>query len=114
MMTEIRRYMWVIQIGLIEAGSSMHSLSVLLSAVEMSLRTCTILEIAQGALAAIISTRTLCAQCELATATIQGWHLFRSKLPVVRLLFEGGDYSRAVTIRGWRLIEEIWYVHKSF
>jgi len=100
----------MIKIGLIEAGSSMHSLSVLLSVVEMSLRTCTILEIAQGALAAIISSRTLCAQCELAMATIQGWHSFHSKLPVVRLLFEGGDYSRAATIRGWCLIE----VHKSF
>ena len=41
------RYMRAIQLGLIDAGSSMHSLSVLLSAVEMSLRTQTGLEIAQ-------------------------------------------------------------------
>ena len=47
----------MIQIGMIEAGSSMHSLSVLLSAVKMSLRTCTILKIAQGALAALVHVR---------------------------------------------------------
>ena len=41
------RYMRAIQLGLIDADSNMHSLSVLLSAVEMSLRTQTGLEIAQ-------------------------------------------------------------------
>ena len=39
--------MRVIQLGLIDAGSSMHSLSVLLSAVETSLGTRKTLEIAQ-------------------------------------------------------------------
>ena len=37
----------MIQLGLIDAGSSMRSLSVLLSAMETSLRTRTALEIAQ-------------------------------------------------------------------
>ena len=41
------RYMRAIQLGHINAGSSTHSLSVLLSAMEMSLRTQTALEIAQ-------------------------------------------------------------------
>ena len=45
-----------IQLGLIDTGSSTHSLLVLLSVVEMSLRTQTALETAKGALAAIIST----------------------------------------------------------
>ena len=35
----------------------------------------------------------------LAEATIREWHLFRLELPIVRLLFEGGNYLRAVTIR---------------
>ena len=48
------RYMGVIQLGLIDAGSSTCSLSVLLLAVEMSLRTQTALEIAQWASVAII------------------------------------------------------------
>ena len=41
------RYVWVIQLGMIDAGSSTRSFSVLLSAVETSLRTWTALEIAQ-------------------------------------------------------------------
>ena len=43
--------MRAIQLGLIDPGRSTHSLSVLLSAVETSLRTQTALEIAQEALA---------------------------------------------------------------
>ena len=39
--------MWTIQLGLIDDGSNTHSLSVLLSAKKMSLRTHTVLEIAQ-------------------------------------------------------------------
>ena len=35
----------------------------------------------------------------VAMATIQGRRLFRSELLIVRLLFEGGDYSRAASIR---------------
>ena len=42
-----KRYMWAIQLGLIDAGSDTHSLSVRLSAVEMRLRTQTALEITQ-------------------------------------------------------------------
>ena len=56
------------------------------------------------------SIRThLCVSCILATATIQGRHLFHSELSIVRLLFEGGVYLRAVTIWGWWLFEEIQY-----
>ena len=61
--------MRVIQIGMIDAGSSMHSLSVLLSAVETSLRIQTGLEIAQLALTAIISMRIRALHI-LAVATI--------------------------------------------
>ena len=35
--------------------------------------------------------------------------LFHSAPPIVRRLFEGGIYSRAASIRGWRLFTEIWY-----
>ena len=35
----------------------------------------------------------------IAMANIRGWHLFRSELPIVWLIFEGGDYSRAVSIQ---------------
>ena len=34
----------------------------------------------------------------LAAATIQVWHLFCSELPIVRLLFEGGDYLMVVSV----------------
>ena len=57
----------------------------LLSAVKTSLRTQTALEIAQWALAAIITTRVHVLHV-LAAATIQGWHLFCSELPIVWLL----------------------------
>ena len=56
------RYIWAIQQWLLNAVSSMHSLSV-----------------------AIVHI--------LATATIRGWCLFCSELPIVRLLFEGSNYS---------------------
>ena len=99
--------MWAIQKGMIGAGSSTRSLSVLLSAVETSLRTRTALEIAQFALAASISMR-ICALCTLAVATIHEVpFLFCLEFAIVRLLFEGGDYSRAVSIRGRCLIKEI-------
>ena len=49
------RYIWAIQIGMIDASISTCSLSVLLSAVEMSLGTCTALEIAQWVAVGIIN-----------------------------------------------------------
>ena len=76
-----------IQLGLIDVVSSTRSLSVLLSAVETSLRTHAALEIAHQTLAGFII-------CVLVAATIQGWRLFHSELPIVQLLFEGGVYSR--------------------
>ena len=93
------KYMWAIQLGLIDAGSSTWSLSVLLSAVETSFRTWTPLEIAQWAIAAIISMHVH-VQRILAMATNPGWHLFCSEFPIVWILFEGDDYSR------WSLIED--------
>ena len=77
-----------LHVGLIDASSSTHSLSVLLSPVEMSLRTQTALEIPRWASAGIISTR-VCAPHVLAMATIQGRRLFSLDLPIVRLLVEG-------------------------
>ena len=65
-----------IQLGLIDTGSSTRSLPVLLSAVEMGLRTQTALE--QGSVVAIISTRVRVPHIVTA-ATIRG-----------RRLFEGG------------------------
>ena len=61
--------MRAIQVGMIDAGSSMRILSVLLSAVETSLRTQTDLEIAQLASTAIISMRIRVLHI-LAVATI--------------------------------------------
>ena len=40
--------------------------------------------------------------CILAAVTIWGWHLFRSELPIVQLLFEGGGES----IR-WNMVHKI-------
>ena len=90
--------LWLIntEVYLIGDGSSTPSLSVLLSAVETSLRTQTALEIAQWVSVALISVR-IRAPCILAAATIWGWRLFHSELPTVWLLFEGGDYSRAAS-----------------
>ena len=84
--------MWVIQIGMIDTGSSTCSLSVLLSAVEMSLRTLTGLEIIQWA-------TCICAPHILATATIWGRHLFRSQLPIVWL--------QEWQLQRWHLIKEM-------
>ena len=91
-------YMRAIQLCLIDAGSSMHSLSVLLSAVKMSLRTQTGLEIAQWASSGIISTH-VCVPPVLAVSTIRGQRLIYLEPPIVRLRFEGGDYSRAASNR---------------
>ena len=95
------RYMEAIQLGLVDAGSSTHSLSVLLWAMETSLRTRTALEIAQWALAASISMR-ICVPCTLAVAIIRRYPFYfawNSRLC--------GYYSKAATIRGRCLIEEI-------
>ena len=35
----------------------------------------------------------------VAADTIRGWRLFSSELLIVRLVFEGGNYSRAVSIQ---------------
>ena len=70
------RYMWGIQLGLIDIGSSVCSLSAPLSAVNTSLRKCTTLEIAQWASAGMITTRVY-APLVLAAATIWGRRLFR-------------------------------------
>ena len=56
---------------LVDTGSSMHRLSVLLPAVETSLRTCTALEIAQWVLVGIISTHIPVPRV-LAVATNRG------------------------------------------
>ena len=37
--------------------------------------------------------------CIVAADTIRGWGLFSSELLIVRLVFEGGNYSRAVSIQ---------------
>ena len=65
------RYMRGLQLGLIDAGSSTGSLSVLLSAVETNHRPQTAQEIAEGASAGIISTRFHALHI-LAMATIWG------------------------------------------
>ena len=69
------RYMWAIQLGLIDIGSSARSLSAPLSAVNTSLRKCTALEIAQWASAGMITTHVY-APLVLAAATIRGRCLF--------------------------------------
>ena len=38
--------------------------------------------------------------CILATATIGGWHLSCSELPIIRLLYKGIHYARAFTMQG--------------
>ena len=101
--------LWLIntEVYLIDDGSSTPSLSVLLSAVETSLRTQTALEIAQWVSVALISVR-IRAPCILAAATIWGWRLFHSELPIVWLLFEGGDYSRAASNRRNTVYNKFW------
>ena len=39
----------------------------------------------------------------VAVATIRQWHLFRSALAQVRLLFESGVYSRAASIGSYTI-----------
>ena len=90
-----------IQIGMIDAGSSTRSLSVLLSAVETSLRTRTALEIAQFALAASISM-CICVPCTLAVAIIRRYPFYFAWNSWLC-----GYYSKAATIRGRCLIKEI-------
>jgi len=104
--------MRAIQLVLIDTDRSMHSLSVLLSAVKTSLRVWTALEIVQWAMAAINSTQIcntthgcyswgclftqssrLCSYY-LMEASICEWRLFHSEL-----LFEGGKYSRVASNR---------------
>ena len=46
---------------------------------------------------------------QVLAATIRGGVYLVRELRIVRLLFEGNHYSRAATIRGRRLFEEIWY-----
>ena len=82
------RYVRAIQWQLLDAVSSMCSLSFLLSGVEMSCTTQTVLALACIACIHVHVPRIL------ATATIWGWCLLHSELPIVRLLFEGGIYSR--------------------
>ena len=67
----------------------MHSLSVLLSAVETSRTT------------SLVTVIRNCVRVPriLAAATIRGRRLFCSELPIVRLLFKGGDYSRVASIQ---------------
>ena len=100
-------YMWAIQLGLIYTGSSTRSLSVLLSAMEMSPRTQTGLEITQWASVAIIS---MCVRvpCILAMATIQGWRLFHPELPIVQPLFKGSECSRVASNQRYMV-----YMHSS-
>ena len=67
---------------LLDAVSSTHSLSVLLSAMETSRTTQTALALAQRPSSEIIHT-CACAAYILATATIWGWSLVCSELPIV-------------------------------
>ena len=80
---------------LLDAVSSMRSLSVLLSAVERTRTTQTVLVLAWWPLSAIIHTRVH-VQRLLVTGTIRGRRLFRSR---------GSDC--AATIRRWLLFKEI-------
>ena len=77
----------------------------MLSAVEMSRTTQTVLALAWSLLSAIIRTH-IHVPCILAAATIRGRHLFHSVLPIMRLLF-----LMAVIIQGWSLFKEIRYSH---
>ena len=77
---------------------STHSLSVMLSAIELSRTTQTTLVLAWSPSSAIIRTHMHVSHI-LATATIQGQHLFSSVFSIMRLLFEGGDYLSTASIR---------------
>ena len=92
------RYERVRRWWLLDPVSSMRSLSLPLSAMGMTCTTQTVLALAWWLLSEIICTR-VCVPRLVAAVTIQGQHLFRSELRIVRLLFEGGHYLRAVSIR---------------
>ena len=95
------RYVQVRRWRLLDTVSGTRSLSILLSAVGT---TQTALVLAWWLSLEIIRT-CVCIPHLLAIATIRGWHLFHSELRWC------GYYSRVVIIRGWRLIEEIRYIH---
>ena len=85
---------------LLDAVSSMHSLSALLSAVETTHTRQTVLALAWRPSSEIICTRVrVCVLRLLAAATIQGWCLFRSRA-----------LDCVATIWGRRLIEKIQYL----
>ena len=89
---------------LLDAGTSTHSLLILLSAIEMSRKTHKRpLALTQWLLSANICTQVH-VPCILAVDTTKGWHLFCPELPILWLL-----YPRPVTIQGWCLIEDIRY-----
>ena len=99
------KYVRVIQWRLLDAVSSMHSLTVLLSAMEKSHTTQTALVLDHILLFACVcaayASRSYYSKVVLISfrasdcvATIRGWWLF-----------ESGDYSRVVTIRGWHLFK---------
>ena len=50
----------------------------------------------------------------VAAATIQGWRLFHLELLIVRLLFEGGDYSRAPSNRSNTQTVESAYIQSDY
>ena len=78
--------------------SSTYSPSVLLPALEMSHISRTAF-----ALACQSSLEIICSGMHalhiLAAVTILGWHLFRSELLIVRLLFEGGMYTKQIKVK---------------
>ena len=85
------RYLRAIRWQLLDAVSSKCSLYVLLSGVETSHTTRTALTLDWWLSSEIVCVRVLRI---VAAATIRGWHLFRSELLIVRLLFEGSDFWR--------------------
>ena len=94
------RYVQVRWQQLLDAVSSTHNLSVLLSAVGMTCTTQTVLALAWWPSSAIIRTWVHVPHL-LAMATIQGWYLFRSRAS-----------DCAATIRGWQLLEIGVYLKK--
>ena len=51
-----------------------------------------------SSIASLLTVVCVCRVLVLAMATIRGQCLFRSELPIVWLLCEGSDYSRAASI----------------
>ena len=97
------RYIQALQQWLLEAISSTQSLSVLLSVMEKSCATQTILLLACWPSLAVIPT-CVGVLSSLAAATLWERRVFCSGLPTVRL------YLRAGIIRAWHLFEEIRYL----